>query len=171
MARDFTIVQPLPPGDHGPAFRGPPEAWLPDPRPAGASQWQVRLRVAGVSRLVRCRVGDPWTTRDGIQRRVEWVPMAENGDVLPVEKWLPTMDGELFLVGPTATPSLLLTGEADVPLGWLGEAVDAMVLGRVTQRTVSAFLQDVARRLAGAEEDAADEPVAHPSSSGTHQRS
>ena len=97
--------------------------------------------------------------------------MAEDGDVLPVEKWLPTMDGELFLVGPTATSSLLLTGEADVPLGWLGEAVDAMVLGRVTQRTVSAFLQDIASRLAGPEDDAADEPLAHPSSRGTHQRS
>lgn len=167
MSRQLTTVQPLPPGDHAPAFRASPALWLPQSRPAGPDRWQVRLRVGGVSRLVRCRVGDPWTTRDGVQRRLRWTPLSEERDVLPVERLLPTLDGELFLVGPTATPSLLLAGEVDVPFGLLGEAADAVLLGRVANRTAAAFLQDVARRL----EDAEAVARSQSEGSGTHQRS
>lgn len=168
MPRQLTTVQPLPPGDHGPAFRASPSAWLPDPRPAGPDVWQVRLRLGGMSRLVRCHVGDPWTTRDGVQRRLRWTPVSEERDVLPVERLLPTLDGELFLVGPAATPSLLLTGEVDLPFGRLGDAVDAVGLGRAAQRTAAAFLQQVAH---GLEADAALGVVGQGEESGTHQRS
>ena len=167
MARQLTSVQPLPPGDHGPTFRAAPAVWLTSARPAGPDAWQLRLRVGGVSRLVRCQVGDPWTTRDGVQRRVVWTPLSEDRDVLPVERLLPTLDGELFLVGASATPSLVLAGAVDVPFGRLGDAVDAVVLGRVAQRTAAAFLQDVANGIGLAESAAA----AQLGGSGTHQRS
>lgn len=148
MVRELTAVQPLPPGDHGSVFRGPPDRWLPDPRHIGPSRWRIALGVGGVERFVQCTVGDPWTTRDGLKRRLRWVPLSEERDVLPVERLLPTFDGELFLVGPDATASLLLTGDVEVPLGWLGEAVDAMLLGRAAQRTASTFLQEVAEQFA-----------------------
>lgn len=166
MARQLTTVQPLPPGDHGPMFRASPGLWLPQSRPSGPDQWQVRLRVGGVSRLVRCLVGDPWTTRDGVQRRLRWTPLSEERDVLPVERLLPTLDGELFLVGPTATPSLVLNGEVDVPFGVLGDAVDAVVLGRVANRTAAAFLKDVGHGL----EDTEVVDLTQTEGSGTHQR-
>ncbi len=167
MARELTTVQPLPPGDHAAVFRGPPERWLPDPRPNGPGQWRITLHGGGTQRDVQCLVGDPWTTRDGVERHLRWIPLAAEGDVLPVERLLPSLDGELFLVGPSATPSLLLTGEVDVPLGWLGEAVDAVLLGRVAQRTAAAFLRSVGERIAAAEDGSA----AHSPASGTHQRS
>ena len=148
MTRELTTVQPLPPGDHGAVFRGSPESWLPAPRHIGPGRWRVALGVGGIQRFVQCSVGDPWTTRDGVKRRLRWEPLPEESDVLPVEKLLPSLDGELFLVGPPATPSLLLTGEVDVPLGWLGEAVDAVLLGRMAQVSAAAFLQEVAERFA-----------------------
>lgn len=147
MARQLTVVQPLPPGDHAPAFRGSPEAWLPEARHAGPRRWHVVLYAGGIDRTVLCEVGDPWTTHEGIQRRITWTPLAEEADVLPVDKWLPELTGELFLVGTAATPSLALAGDVEVPFGRFGEAVDALVLGGVAQRTAARFLQEVAQRL------------------------
>ena len=165
MARQLTVVQPLPAGDHASTFRGGPGAWLPGARHAGPGRWHVLLHAGGIERTVRCEVGDPWTTREGIQRRITWTPLPEDADVLPVERWLPAMDGELYLVGAAATPSLALVGDVDVPFGRLGEAVDALVLGRVAQRTAATFLRQVARRLSSAD------PVPQPAGTGAHQRS
>lgn len=151
MVRELTTVQPLPPGDHGEVFRGPPDCWLPDARHIGPGKWRIALGMGGMERFVQCSIGDPWTCRDGLKRRIAWTPLPGESDVLPVERLLPSLEGELYLVGPDATPSLLLTGDVDVPLGWLGEAVDAMLLGRAAQRTASAFLQQVAERFAVAE--------------------
>ncbi len=166
MARELTTVQPLPPGDHAEVFRGSPDVWLPSPRAIGPGRWRITLRAGGAHRDVTCLVGDPWTTRDGVERHLRWVPLPAEGDVIPVERWLPSLDGELFLVGASATPSLLLTGQVDVPLGRIGEAVDAVLLGRVAQRTAAAFLIDVAARIAAASDAAGQSAV-----SGTHQRS
>lgn len=165
MARELTVVQPLPPGDHAPAFRESPSAWLPEARHAGPRRWHVLLHAAGLDRMVLCNVGDPWTTHEGIRRRITWTPLPEDADVLPVEKWLPALAGELYLVGTAATPSLVLAGDVEVPLGRLGEAVDALVLGRVAQRTAATFLHDVRDRLSptGDEVQSAE--------TGTHQRS
>lgn len=165
MSRELTVVQPLPTGDHARALRGDPGAWLPDARPIGPGAWRVTLHVGGVERSVRCEVGDPWTTREGVQRRLVWVPMSEDADVLPFERWLPALDAELYLVGATATPSLALVGEVDVPMGRVGEAVDALLLGRVAQRGAATFLSEVAARLAARLEW--DQPAA----SEAHQRS
>ena len=165
MARHLTVVQPLPPGDHAPAFREDPSSWLPGARHAGPGRWHVTLHAGGIDRMVLCSVGDPWTTREGIQRRITWTPMAEDADVVPVEKWLPELHGELYLVGTSATPSLALVGDVEVPFGRLGEAVDALVLGRVAQRTAATFLREVAAHLA----EGGDE--AQPAESGAHQRS
>lgn len=168
MARELTVAQPLPPGDHAPAMRADPGSWLPDPRHIGSGAWRITLRVAGVERSVRCEVGDPWTTREGIQRRITWTPLPEDADVLPFERWLPALEGELYLVGATATPSLALVGEVDVPLGRVGEAVDALVLGRVAQRGAATFLSGVAARFAYLTEH---DPPAQPAGSGAHQSS
>lgn len=164
MARALTVVQPLPSGDHAPAFRGSPSAWLPEARHAGPRRWHVALHAGGIDRVVLCEIGDPWTTREGIQRRVTWEPLGEDADVLPVEKLLPAFDGDLFLVGAVSTPSLALAGEVDVPFGRLGEAVDALVLGRVAHKTAATFLREVGDRLSS-------ENGAQPAASGTHHRS
>lgn len=164
MTRQLTVVQPLPTGDHTAAFRGSPSAWLPDARHAGPGRWRIVLHAGGVDRTVLCGVGDPWTNQEGILRRLTWTPLSEDADVLPIEKWLPELDGELFLVGTSATPSLALVGDVDVPLGRLGEAVDALVLGRVAHRTAATFLREVAARLAPS-------GTSQPASSGAHHRS
>lgn len=165
MSRELTVVQPLPPGDHAPALRGDPSAWLPDARPIGPGAWRVMLHVGGVERCVRCEVGDPWTTREGLQRRLVWIPMAEDSDVLPFERWLPALDGVLYLVGSCATPSLVLGGAVEVPMGRVGEAVDALLLGRVAHRGAATFLSEVAAWLASQPEPGQPVP------SGAHQRS
>lgn len=165
MPRELTVVQPLPPGDHAPALRGDPSAWLPDARPIGPGAWRVGLHVGGVERSVRCEVGDPWTTHEGLRRRLVWTPMAEDADVLPFERWLPALDGELYLVGATATPSLALGGAVEVPLGRVGEVVDALLLGRVAHRGAASFVSEVAARLASQLEPG------QPVGSGAHQRS
>lgn len=165
MSRELTVVQPLPPGDHMPALRADPGTWLPDARPFGLGAWRITLHVGGVERAVRCEVGDPWTTREAFQRRLAWTPLAEDADVLPFERWLPALDGALYLVGTTATPSLALVGAVEVPMGRVGEAVDALLLGRVAQRGAATFLSEVAARLV---------PQAargQPAGSGAHQRS
>ena len=163
MPRQLTVVQPLPPGEHAAAFRGSPEAWLPDPRHAGPGRWHVLLHGGGTKRPVLCEVGDPWTNGEGTRRRIVWRPLPEDADVLPVEKWLPELQGELFVVGPSTTPSLALVGEVEVPFGRIGEAVDALLLGRVAQRTARIFLREVAQRLAA-------DGAAQTAGIGTHQR-
>lgn len=165
MSRELTVVQPLPPGDHAAVLRRDPGTWLPDARPLGPGAWRVTLRVGGVERSVRCEVGDPWTTREGLQRRLVWTPMSQNADVLPFERWLPALEGELYLVGAPATPSLALGGAVELPMGRVGEAVDALLLGRIAQRGAATFLSEVAAHLASQPEE--DQPVA----SGAHQRS
>lgn len=165
MSRQLTVVQPLPPGDHAPAFRESPSQWLPGARHAGPGRWHVVLHAGGIERTVLCKIGDLWTTREGLQRRISWTPLAEDADVLPVDRWLPVLEGELYLVGSSATPSLALVGEVEVPLGRLGEAVDALVLGRVAQRTAATFLREVAEQLAPPGDGA------QPAAAGTHQRS
>jgi len=167
VARQLTVAQPLPPGHHAPAMRGDPESWLPDPRHIGPGAWRITLHVGGVERSVRCEVGDPWTTREGIQRRIIWTPLSEDADVLPFERWLPAMEGELFLVGRPATPSLALVGDVEVPMGKVGEAVDALVLGRVAQRGAATFLSEVAAGLASHPESG---PPVQSAGSGAHHR-
>ena len=165
MSRQLTVVQPLPPGDHAPVLRGDPGAWLPTSRAAGPASWHVTLRVGGVERTVLCEVGDPWSTPESLRRRLVWTPLGAETDVLPFEKWLPNLDADLHLVGVPATPSLALVGDVDVPLGRFGEAVDALVLGRVGQRGAATFLREVAARLAAAGDGA------QPVGSGAHHRS
>lgn len=165
MARQLTVVQPLLAGDPASAFRRDPGTWLPGARHAGPGRWHVVLHAGGIERTVLCKIGDPWTTREGIQRRITWTPLPEDADVLPVEKWLPALEGELHLVGAAATPSLALVGEVEVPFGRLGEAVDALVLGRVAQRTAATFLRQVAGELS------APGSAAQSAGSGAHQRS
>lgn len=148
MTRQLTVVQPLPPGDHAPSMRADPETWLPDPRHIGPRAWRITLHVGGVERSVRCEVGDPWTTPEAVQRRIVWTPLPEDHDVLPFERWLPALTGELYLVGAPATPSLALVGEVEVPMGRVGEAVDALLLGRVAQRGAATFLSEVGARMA-----------------------
>lgn len=164
MPRELTVVQPLPSGDHAAAFRADPETWLPDPRHIGPGAWRITLHGGGVERSVRCEVGDPWTTREGVQRRIVWTPLPEDHDVLPFDRWLPALEGELHLVGGPTSPSLALVGEVEVPMGRLGEAVDALLLGRVAQRGAATFLSEVAGRLPMG-------PAGQPAASGAHHSS
>ncbi len=163
MARRLTVAQPLPPGDHADRLRDDPMTWLPWPRPSGLDVWRITLHVGGVERAVDCRVGDPWATQEGLSRRLVWTPLPSEGDVMPLERWLPEFDGCLHLVGTRATPSLVLVGDVEVPLGRIGDMVDALGLHHVADRGAAAFLRDVATRLAV-------EP-SQPVGTGTHQRS
>jgi hypothetical protein len=60
----------------------------------------------------------------------------------------PTMQATLLVYALTPTETQLdLAGSYEPPLGLLGEALDAIAMHRVAERSVAAFLQDVAAYL------------------------
>lgn len=151
MGRPLTVFLPVP-GDRGRSSElllAPPEAWLPEGSVRGGPDvWWVPLRGAGLHRSVACTVGTPWQTREGTWRSLRWEPVAEEGDVAPFERVLPSFTGELGMVqdhgGP---PSLVLTGSYDVPASRIGEMADAALLGRIAHRTATRFLARISAAL------------------------
>jgi|AntRauTorcE11897_2_1112592.scaffolds.fasta_scaffold74980_1 hypothetical protein len=147
MSRELTVVQPLPPGQHRAAFCRDPATWFPDARPLELNVWTVHVGVSGLERPVACRVGTPWRVGGTLRRRIRWTALSSEGDAVPIERFLPELDAELLLLDDAAAPSLVLQGEVEVPLGRVGEAVDALALGRVARRSVAGFLATIAEGL------------------------
>lgn len=141
----LTVFQPVDGAHHAIDLAADPSSWLPgDSRPAGPGRWSVPLHAAGMSRTVRCELGPPVERRGGTWRTITWEPTSEPGDALPFELVLPTFEGEIGVHrGDGDGVTLVLHGSYEVPLGPVGQAVDAMVLGRVARASVVRLLADI----------------------------
>lgn len=130
-------------------FAGDPAAWLPTPaRWRGERAWIVSLEAGPVARNVVCRIGPPWTIGSERWRSVTWQPVPAHDDLLPVDRGLPSLVGELGLVSDGDDTRLVLRAAYQPPAGRLGAAFDAAALGQVAKRTAGRFLEHVATALA-----------------------
>jgi hypothetical protein len=129
-------------------FTGDADRWLPRARHIGPSRYAIEVGTDNLERPVTVTVGDPWHVGSTWWRTCSWEPIASSGDTTPVTRLLPTLDAELGLTVRDGRATLLLDGRYDPPGGRLGEAVDAVALGRVARVTVERLLAEVARRIA-----------------------
>jgi hypothetical protein len=152
--RELTVFLPLAgdPDECVRRFESDPSDWLPAPaHQDGPLRWRYRVRALGVSRKVSSAVGQPVRIGRSVWRTVTWEPRAEAGEATVVDRALPALVGELGLSREDGRPTLVLTGDYEVPLGGLGETLDAIALHRVARTTAEAFLQAVAENLRGGE--------------------
>ena len=131
------------------AFSGDPIRWLPNARRDGPERFLLPMRAGTLTRTVSARIGSPWRAGATRWRTVSWDPNAEVGETAPIERLLPSLDGELGLhLESGGRVTLVLDARYHPPGGRLGVAMDAMALRRVALTTVERFLEDVAARLA-----------------------
>jgi hypothetical protein len=129
-------------------FTGDAERWLPRARQVGPARYAIEVGTDTIERPVTVTVGEPWHVGSTWWRTCSWEPIAASGDTTPVTRLLPTLDAELGLTVRDGRATLLLDGRYDPPGGRLGDAVDAVALGRVARVTVERLLAEVARRIA-----------------------
>lgn len=129
------------------AFVDLPARWLPAARQVGPDRWLMTVHAGHIGRPVTVRVGSPWRADDTHWRSLSWDPVADPAEPSPLERFLPTLDGELGLnlAGDRAT--LLLDARYDPPGGPVGTALDTMALHRVARGTLDRLLADIAARL------------------------
>ncbi len=130
------------------AFVGSPEGWLPEAELRGPDRWSMCLHAGGLSRTVRARVGDPWSSGRTLWRSLSWDPAEGTSDSLA--RLLPACDGELGLHRIEHLVTLIFDGRYRPPGGQLGVAMDALALSRVAQGTIDRLVVDVAARLSTA---------------------
>jgi hypothetical protein len=137
----------LPAGETSPTLLvAAPELWLPEgARAAGPGAWTVTLRVGPLARKARVSIDGPTHRDAAVWRALQWQPVSEAGDPLPVDRLLPSFSGELGLVGSPQGSTLVLDGEYKVPLGPLGEVLDAVGLHRAARATGAALLSEILR--------------------------
>jgi hypothetical protein len=131
------------------AFEGDPRPWLPSARREGADRWLLTVRAGSFSRTVRAAVGAPWRAGTTYWRSVSWDPLPGEHEAVALERFLPSLDGELGLhTDPGASSTLVFDARYQPPGGVLGAAVDAVALHRVARHTVERFVETVAAGLA-----------------------
>src|SRR5579859_4403456 len=103
-----------------------------------------RVGVAGLSKLVRVQVRELAWTDQSVGLAIRWEATGPGGGLFPV------LDADLTLapMGERAT-ILTLAGAYRPPLGAMGAALDRVILSRVANATIRAFLAQVARRITG----------------------
>lgn len=129
-------------------FLDPPVHWLPEGRQASSTgAVETTVRAGGLSRTVVARVGAPWVVGATHWRSLRWDPMPVDGPAR-TDRFLPAFDGEvgLHVTGDDRT-TLILDGRYVPPGGAVGAALDGVALGRLAQRSLERFLEDVAERL------------------------
>lgn len=140
------------------AFTGDPERWLPGARHVGPERYTIEVGTEAIERPVTVTVGSPWRVGSTWWRSCSWEPVAVSGEATPVARLLPSLDAELGLAVRDGRATLLLDGRYDPPGGRLGEAADAVALGRIARVTVERLLAGVAAHL-GSEQMATPEPI------------
>ncbi len=131
------------------AFDDDPIRWLPAARPDGPRRYVLTLRAGSLHREVRASVGSPWRAGDTHWRALSWDPIGDDGESGLMDRFLPSLDGELGLhLGGTTHATLVLDARYRPPGGALGEAIDASMLRRVSRATVERFLESITPRLA-----------------------
>jgi hypothetical protein len=131
------------------AFLSEPLRWVPSAHTQTTDALQVVVRAGALSRHVLLVLGAPWRNNTTIWRSLQWDPVAEGGEPATIDRWLPSLDGEIGLNRRRKDDqlTLVLDGRYAPPGGPLGSAIDAAVLGRVAQATVNRFLVDLASGL------------------------
>ncbi|GGI05039.1 hypothetical protein [Egicoccus halophilus] len=147
MERTVRLFLPLP-GDPQPsltAFLDEPLRWLPQGRRHERGLVST-LRAGGMAKSVLVQVGSPWVVGSTHWRSLRWDPINED-DGRP-ERLLPAFDGELGLhvLGPGRV-TLILDGRYVPPGRSVGAALDGVALGRVAQRSLERYLEDLAENL------------------------
>lgn len=130
-------------------FEDDPDAWLSEPRRSGASdQWIIALRAGALRRTVQIKLGAPWRAGPTRWRSMSWDPVSPDGEPAPLDRLLPSLDGELGLhAGAGDRATMVIDGHYLPPGGRFGSAVDTVALGRVAQATAESFLAAVAANL------------------------
>jgi hypothetical protein len=149
MTRSVRSFLPVP-GEPAPlcrAFVDDPTRWLPDARHIGPDEWSVTLRAGSWHHTVRLTLGAPWRVGASHWRTVTWDPMSEVGDPGPVDRLLPSLEGELGLHVLDGLVTLVLDGRYRPPGGPIGSALEGVALQRVARTTVERLLADTAARL------------------------
>ncbi|MCC5949654.1 MAG: hypothetical protein JJT89_14480 [Nitriliruptoraceae bacterium] len=150
MARTVRLFLPVTGHPDGllAAFSGDPARWLPNARPDGPRRFVLSLRAGSFSREVRANLGSAWHAGDTSWRSVSWDPIDEDGESGLLERFLPSLDGELGLhrAGETGS-TLVFDARYRPPGGQLGAAIDATMLRRVARTTVQDLLEAVTARL------------------------
>lgn len=133
------------------AFDGDPARWLPGARRDGQDRFVLALRAGSLTRTVRATIGAPWRAGATRWRALSWDPIStEDGEPAPVDRLLPSLDGELGLHAQSGgRTTLLLDARYRPPGGALGGAMDAVAMHRLARGTVERFLEEVTARLAG----------------------
>lgn len=115
----------------------------------GADRWLTTVHAGSLSRTVTANVGEPWRAGRTHWRSLVWDPVDPEGEPARLDRFLPSLDGEIGLHlrhGGQAT--LVLDARYQPPGGALGAAADAIALSRVARTTIERFLEDVAAQLA-----------------------
>lgn len=141
------------------AFTGDPQRWLPGARREGLEQYHFAVSGGAVTRTVSASIGAPWHNRPSGNRRdgqtcwrsMCWEPVGDDGEPTTVDRFLPSLDGELGLhvAGPDRL-TLVLDGRYEPPGGAVGAAADALALGRIARTTVQQVLAEIVARLGAA---------------------
>jgi hypothetical protein len=129
------------------AFAADPQRWLPDAAAAGDDRWTTKVRGGGLTRTVTARVGPPREAADTVWRSLSWDPSAGEDDHGAVERFLPSLAGELGLHVAIGEATLMLDAQYEPPGGIAGAALDAVALHQVARHTLDRFLVDVAAAL------------------------
>lgn len=149
MERTIRIFLPVP-GDPAAtlaAFRNEPMRWLPQAR-LGERGLTSTVRAGGMSRSVLVRVGEPWVVGATHWRSLRWDPLNDDEGPGRTDRLLPAFDGELGLhVLEPGRITLILDGRYVPPGGSVGAALDGVAMGRVAQRSLERFLEDLAANL------------------------
>jgi hypothetical protein len=151
VSRSVRTFLPVPgdPNTLATAFGGDPLRWLPQARREGPGRFSLAVRAGAMSRPVRAKLGQPWRAGTTLWRSLSWDPVGEVGEPAPLERFLPSFDGEVGLhLQREGQVTLILDGRYRPPGGSLGIAADAALLHRVARSTLERFLEDVAARLA-----------------------
>lgn len=126
------------------AFVGDPSRWLPEGRRIGPDTWSMTVRAGQLSRVVEAHLGEPWRAGGSQWRSLSWDPSGQDDGL---ERFLPSLEGELGLHVLEGVVTLMLDAAYRAPGGPVGSALDSMGLQRVARATVERLLADIAARL------------------------
>lgn len=133
------------------SFVGDPQRWLPNARRDGPDRFLFTVTAGSLARPVRTLIGDPWRLGETHWRTISWDPVDTDGSPGAVDRFLPSLDGELGLhIASGARATLLLDARYRPPGGAVGLAADAIGLSRVARGTIEQIVAEIAARL-GAE--------------------
>ena len=141
------------------AFEGDPARWLPSARRDGPDTYIILVRAGTLTRTVTATIGSPWRAGSARWRSLSWDPSGEDASPAPVERLLPSFDGEIGVhVASPERVTLVLDGRYLPPGGAVGTAADVVALGRIARQTVHRLAADVAARLTAEAMLIGDEP-------------